>query len=161
MGTTGVDSEEIAKEVKRPKRAKPRVVIDTNLVLSALVFAQGRVVILREAWQDHRIKPLVSKTTAAELIRVLAYPKFKLSVQEQQELLGDYLPYCEVITIPVPAPHTPACRDKLDVPFLQLAIAGRADVVVTGDQDLLTLADAFEIPIVAAGQFLEALPSLG
>lgn len=146
--------------MKRSKSAPPRVVIDTTLVLSALVFARGRVVVLREAWQDHRIQPLVSKITASELIRVLAYAKFKLSPQEQQELLGDYLPYCEAITIAVPPPRTPACRDKFDVPFLQLAVAGSADVLVTGDRDLLTLAGVFEIPIVSAEQFVQALPSL-
>jgi len=146
--------------MKRLKSAPPRVVIDTNLVLSALVFARGNMVLLREAWQDHRIQPLVSKITAAELIRVLGYPKFKLSSLEQQELLGDYLPYCEAITIPVPPPHAPACRDRFDIPFLQLAIAGSADVLVTGDQDLLSLAGIFEVPIVSVKQFVHALPGL-
>ncbi len=68
---------------------RPRVVIDTNLVLSALVFAQGRLIPLRRAWQNQQVEPLVSKVTAAELIRVLNYPKFKLSALDQQELLAD------------------------------------------------------------------------
>jgi predicted nucleic acid-binding protein len=51
------------------------VVIDTNLVLSALVFAQGRLTPLRQAWQAQRILPLVSRATTAEL----TYPKFKLA----------------------------------------------------------------------------------
>jgi len=114
------------------------------------------MLVLREAWQNHRIQPLVSRIPTAELIRVLGYPKFKLSAPEQQELLGDYLPYCEAITIPVPPPHTPACRKKFDIPFLQLTIAGRADVLVTGDRDLLILAGVFEIPIVSAEQFVQA-----
>jgi len=68
----------------------PHIVIDTNLVLSALVFAQGRLSSLRHAWQGKYCHPLVSSATAAELIRVLAYPKFKLTAAEQQELLADY-----------------------------------------------------------------------
>ena len=72
----------------------PAVVIDTNLVLSALVFAQGRLAPLRAAWHRGTCIPLVSQATATELIRVLAYPKFKLSVAEREELLADYLPYC-------------------------------------------------------------------
>jgi len=52
----------------------PRIVLDANLVLSALVFAQGRLSPLRHAWQGTHCQPLVSSVTAAELIRVLAIP---------------------------------------------------------------------------------------
>lgn len=134
-----------------------RVVIDTNLVLSALVFASGRLAPLREAWLARRILPLASRLTVAELMRVLAYPKFKLAADEQQELLADYLPYCEVVRIPDPPPATPACRDAFDIPFLQLASAGNADALVTGDQDLLVLAGSFACPIITAEQFLTQL----
>jgi putative PIN family toxin of toxin-antitoxin system len=137
--------------------ATPKLVIDTNLVLSALVFAKGRLTPLRQIWQSHRIQPLVSRITAAELIRVLAYPKFKLSADEQQELLADYLPYCQTVTIPEPPPLTPECRDVFDIPFLQLALAGKADALVTGDQDLLCLANNFACPILTAEQFLQTL----
>lgn len=137
----------------------PRVVIDTNLVLSALVFAKGRVTPLRLAWQNQQIQPLVSKTTAAELIRVLQYPKFKLSADDQQELLADYLPYCQTVVIPEPPPVTPECRDKFDVPFLQLALTGNAQALITGDQDLLCLAAGFTCPILTAEQFLQTLTS--
>lgn len=134
----------------------PRVVLDTNLVLSALVFANGRLATLRHAWQGVRCVPLVSKVTTAELIRVLAYPKFKLSDEEQHELLADYLPWCAAVRIPNPPPATPACRDPFDQPFLQLAVAGKADCLVSGDNDLLSLHDQFVCPIVTAEQFLAA-----
>lgn len=136
---------------------QPRVVIDTNVVLSALVFASGRLTPLRRAWQERRIDPLVSRATAAELIRVLAYPKFKLSPEEQQELLADYLPYCTTVQIPEPPPATPACRDSFDVPFLELALAGEASVLVTGDRDLLAIADAFPCPILGTEEFIKQL----
>ena len=71
---------------------------------------------------------------------MLAYPKFKLDAQAQEELLGDYLPWVEVVAVPEPPPAVPACRDVDDLPFLHLATAGRADVLVTGDADLLALA---------------------
>jgi putative PIN family toxin of toxin-antitoxin system len=135
----------------------PRVVIDTNLILSALVFAQGRLTALRLAWQDKRIQPLLSKDTAAELIRVLAYSKFKLSADDQQELLADYLPYCLSVVIPNPPPATPDCRDVFDLPFLQLAVVGQADFLVTGDQDLLSITDDFICPILTAEQFLKTI----
>lgn len=157
MGAAGAGSQGQAQdEVTRPA-GPPRVVIDTNLVLSALVFAQGRLAPLRQAWQAHRIQPLVSRVTAAELIRVLAYPKFRLSPEDQRELLADYLPYCKTVRIPEPPPKTPACRDAFDVPFLQLALAGKARALVTGDRDLLSLARGFACPILSADQFLDSL----
>lgn len=139
--------------MKRP----PRVVIDTNLVLSALVFAGGRLEPLRQAWQAQRVLPLVSRATAAELIRALAYPKFKLAAHEQEELLADYLPYCKTVRMPAVPPATPHCRDAFDVMFLELALAGKADALVTGDKDLLSLAGKLACPILGADQFLNTL----
>lgn len=135
----------------------PRVVIDTNLVLSALIFANGRLTPLRQAWQSQRIQPIVSRVTATELIRVLAYPKFKLTADEQQELLADYLPCCKTVRIPEPPPRTPPCRDVFDIPFMELAIAGKATALITGDRDLLGLAGSFTCPIVSAEQFINTL----
>ena len=139
------------------KRA-PRVVLDTNVVLSALVFTHGRAVALREGWQDSRFEPLVSKATVDELIRVLNYPKFKLLADEQHELLADYLPYCLTVTIPAKPPKTPACRDPWDVPFMQLAIVGKADSIVTGDRDLLDIKSKRLCPIVTLEAFIAGLP---
>ena len=56
----------------------PRVVLDTNVVLSALVFRKGTTARLRAAWQGGHCLPLVSAATAQELMRVLSYPKFRL-----------------------------------------------------------------------------------
>ena len=135
----------------------PRVVIDTNLVLSALVFGNGRLTPLRQAWQSQRIRPIISRVTVTELIRVLAYPKFKLTADEQQELLADYLPHCKTVRIPEPPPKTPPCRDVFDIPFMELAIAGKATALITGDRDLLSLACRFTCPIVSAEQFINTL----
>lgn len=121
-----------------------RVVLDTNVVLSALVFGGGAAGRVRRAWQHGAVLPLASTATVKELVRVLAYPKFRLSQAEQDELLADYLPYTKTVRIPQPPPQVPACRDVLDAPFMHLAVAGRAHVLVSGDQDLLAIAAAFE-----------------
>jgi putative PIN family toxin of toxin-antitoxin system len=121
-----------------------RVVLDTNVVLSALAFggaAAGRV---RQAWQQGALLPLASTATVQELVRVLAYPKFRLSNEEQKELLADYLPHTETVRIPQPPPQVPACRDVLDEPFMHLAAAGKAQMLVSGDRDLLAIAEEFE-----------------
>jgi hypothetical protein len=88
------------------------VVLDTNIVVSALLFAAGPAAQVRRAWQDGRLQPLASRDTVAEVVRVLAYPQFKLTADEQQELLGDYLPYTATVAIPDrrPRPALPPCR---------------------------------------------------
>jgi uncharacterized protein len=122
------------------KRPAPRVVLDTNVLLSALLWSHGPVGRLRVAWQSGRIVPLASTATAQELVRVLAYPKFQLSASEREELLADWLPWVEVVRMPDPLPQVAACRDPFDLPFLQLALLGRAQALVSGDRDLLDMA---------------------
>ena len=117
----------------------------------------GRVASLRELWQQQQFLPLISQTTLAELIRALGYPKFRLTLAEQEELLADYLPFCTTIAIPNPPPPVPVCRDPADVPFLQLAVAGQADSLVTGDQDLLALGEECDFSILTANQLQQAL----
>ena len=133
-----------------------RVVLDTNVVLSALVFGRGRVTGLREAWWSGRIRPLVCRATVEELIVALAYPKFNLDATEQNDLLADYLPWCDTVTLPEPPPAVPDCRDPDDLPFLCLAVAAEADYLVTGDGDLHALSQRFIPPIITA----EALRTL-
>lgn len=134
----------------------PRVVLDTNVLLSALLFHNGSVVWLRRAWQAETICPLASRDTAAELIRVLAYPKFGLTADDREDLLGDYLPWCETVTVP-DGVAVPDCRDPFDRPFLALALAADADALITGDKDLLALAADFAVPILTPGAFRQRL----
>lgn len=126
----------------------PRLVLDTNVLLSALLFRSAAMTWARSAWQSGRILPLASRDTVSELLRVLGYPKFRLAPDDRDELLADYLPWCETVTIPMPPPAVPECRDPFDQPFLLLALVGRADALVTGDRDLLALAGAFPVPIL-------------
>lgn len=134
--------------------AVPRLVLDTNVLLSALLFPSGSVTALRHAWQAGDITPVMSRETAEELIRVLAYPKFKLGPDDREDLLADILPWCEMVTVPdgLSAPH---CRDPHDIKFLLLALAAKADALVTGDRDLLALEGSFPTPIVTPARFIE------
>jgi uncharacterized protein len=121
-------------------KAPPRVVLDTHVVLSALLFGGGPAARVRSGWQSGRFLPLASTATAQELVRVLGYPKFRLSAAEQEELLADFVPWIEVVRISDPPPAVPACRGPFDLPFLQLAIGSRARALVSGDRNLLVLA---------------------
>lgn len=137
--------------------AVARVVFDTNVVVSALVFTSGTTARLRGLWQSGRSQPLVSRATIQELVRVLAYPRLRLSANDQQELLADYLPYATAVAVPVPGPDVPPCRDPHDTPFLELAVAGRAHCLVSGDRDLLALHGALAMPVLTMTQWLERM----
>ena len=136
-----------------------RVVLDTNIVVSALLFTRGPALRVRQAWQTDQLLPLASRATVAELVRVLAYPKFKLSTEDQAELLADYVPATTAVTVPEPAPAVPHCRDPHDLPFLHLAAAGRADALVSGDADLLALAGQTSFRILTLAELLQHLPA--
>lgn len=138
----------------------PRVVIDTNVLLSALLFHAGTLSWLRPAWQAVDICPLSSRETTSELIRVLSYPKFDLSNDEQEDLLADYLPWCETVVLSNP-PDVPQCRDPFDRPFLELALSAQADALLTGDNDLLSLAQVFPVPILTPRSFHDIYLSPG
>jgi uncharacterized protein len=132
-----------------------RAVLDTNVVLSALLFTTGRLAWIRQAWQHQQLQPLVCKETVTELLRVLAYPKFKLTSQEQQDLLADFLPYADIVELPQPWPTLPICRDKKDQVFLVLAHAGNAEALITGDRDILVMRDEFPRLIVTPDEWAE------
>ena len=140
--------------------APVRVVLDTNVVLSALVFGGAAAGQVRRTWQQGALLPLASTATVQELLRVLAYPKFRLSQAAQAELLADYLPYTETMRIPQPPPPVPKCRVVLNEPFMHLAVVGKAQVLVSGDRDLVAIAVEFErvscCPILTLDAFCRA-----
>jgi putative PIN family toxin of toxin-antitoxin system len=126
----------------------PRVVFDTGVVVSALLFQQGALAWLRRHWAAGECTSLISRATAEELVRVLSYPKFRLSADDRAELVGEYLVHCETVHGVKRCPVT--CRDASDRPFLDLAHTGGGEALVTGDADLLALGGrtqfAFETP---------------
>lgn len=137
----------------------PRVVLDTNVVVSALLFHNGSLTWLRLAWQSAALDPLASRDTTTELIRVLSYPKFRLSDDEREDLLGEYLPWCETVVVP-DAMEVPHCRDPFDRPFLALALAAKADALVTGDGHLLEISGDVSVPIVTPATLQGWMPGL-
>lgn len=132
--------------------------LDTNVVVSALLFAGGRPAQVRAAWQAGAFVPLASAATVNELVRVLAYPKFRLAPAERDELLADYLPWIEAVRIPDPPPRVPACRDAADAMFLHVAVAGRAICLVSGGRELLSLAGSRGLcPVLGIDAFCKQL----
>lgn len=132
-----------------------RVVLDTNVVISALLF-RGPTSQLVECWRDKKFIPVVSKAVVEEYLRVLAYSKFQLSVVEVRSLIErQLLPFAE----PVEVTDIPVVirQDPSDNIFLACAYAGRARYLVSGDRHLLTLKRYRGIPILTVRSFLSKL----
>ena len=93
-------------------------------------------------YQRVRVRPAVregqAETTTRELLRVLAYPKFRLQPVDRERLLEDLLPWCESWVAAIPSSQH-RVRDPDDQVFLDLALAAATPVLVSGDADLLAL----------------------
>ena len=136
----------------------PRVVLDTTNLISALLFSIGKLSWLRDAWQNGSFIPLASRDTVEELIRVLAYPKFKLNKIEQEILLADFLPYVETVQITAIPNSLPALRDPDDVMFLALAVTAKAEALISGDKDIHAVKHQLDgVPILTVAEFAEWL----
>ena len=133
-----------------------RVVLDTNCLVSALIFSHGKAGQLRAAWQRGDIVPNVCRETVTELLRVLGYPKFKLEQEDIENLLADILPWAETVAINTFHDAVELLRDKDDAVFIHLAQASSAVFLVSGDKHLLELRDIYpELHIVSLTEFLE------
>lgn len=133
--------------------AKPRFVFDTNAVISAALL-KGSV--SRKAF-DKALgsgKLLVSAETVEELNDVLARPDFAryLTEDERLQFLAVLLRETELVGI---TSQIDASRDARDNKFLELAVSGTADCIVSGDQDLLVLHPFQGVPIVTPRDFVD------
>jgi len=137
------------------KIKKIRTVIDTNVIISAILFGgiPGELISL---WKSGHIQPLTSKDIIDEYIKVLTYPKFELSEKEINYILyNEILPYFEVATLK--PGQAIIQKDPSDDKFLHCANAGRASVIISGDQHLINLKSYGKIKILTLSQFLEKL----
>jgi putative PIN family toxin of toxin-antitoxin system len=135
-----------------------RVVLDTNVLVSALLF-KGKTSELVLLWQTGAITPVLSRAILEEHLRVLSYPKFKLSEIEIKTLIQEeLLPFVEVVN---PRKRLRVVeRDPSDDKFVECAIAGKARVIISGDKDLLSIRRYRQILIQSPAQFLTANPQL-
>jgi putative PIN family toxin of toxin-antitoxin system len=131
-----------------------RVVLDTNVLVSALLFA-GPLSDLVSFWRERRVVLLLSKDVFIEYLRVLAYPKFKLCGEEIKALVEEYvLPFAEMVTV-AEAPVV-IREDPADDKFLALAAVGRARYIVSGDKHLLALRKYHRVKILTPREFLDS-----
>ena len=126
-----------------------RVVIDTNVLLAGLLWRGPPYELLQHA-RSGALTFISSPELLAELSEVLARPKFdeivKRSKSSREQILVQVRMLAEVID-PPPLPQ-PVCRDPDDDAVLALAMAAQADAIVSGDEDLLSLASFKGTPIL-------------
>ena len=133
-----------------------RVVIDTNVVISALLFGgtPGKLIPL---WKSGHIITLASAEIIDEYIQVMTYPKFKLSEEEIHYLLYfEILPYLAVVSVG-PALSPIIEKDPSDDKFILCAEAGKANFIISGDQHLISHKNYKKIKIINPEQFLKKL----
>ncbi|MBW4053414.1 MAG: putative toxin-antitoxin system toxin component, PIN family [Proteobacteria bacterium] len=130
-----------------------RIVADTNCLVSRLLLPESvPAQAVRRAVSDGQL--LISDATLGELAHVLSRPKFDpyVSVQDRQEFIRVLNRVAERVQIISPVK---ACRDPKDDKFLEVAINGTADLILTGDKDLVALRPFRGIGIVTPREYLE------
>lgn len=134
----------------------PRAVLDTNVLVSALITPDGASARLLVELRAGAFELIVSPTLLAELREVLGRPKFERYVSSPEvdayvELIGR-----ESVLVEDPAPSpAPLSADPDDEYLIDLARAARVDALVTGDVHLLDLRET--VPVVTPHEFLASL----
>jgi putative PIN family toxin of toxin-antitoxin system len=127
-------------------------VIDVNVFISAFLFTNSKPREALDKAQDSGFV-LLSNSIFLELVEVINRPKFNryLSSKRKQKLISDLT---ETSIFIEPNLVINECRDTKDNKYLELAVAGQADCIITGDQDLLILNPFRQINIITVQQFL-------
>jgi putative PIN family toxin of toxin-antitoxin system len=133
----------------------PRVVLDTNVLVSGLLGGTATDVIRR--WRAGDFQMVLSPEIMTEYEGVLNRPKFRLPKWVVQDLLAHIHASAEWVT-PV-VEESSVARDPSDDKFLLAATSGQADWLVSADPDLLDLKEFSSIPIVPPWEFLSLLDS--
>ena len=131
-----------------------RIVVDTNVLVSAALKDQSLPALAVHVIEQRGVL-LKSIATEQQLFEVLARPYFvSLIAPAAHAWLKKLLVDAEAVTI---TERVAACRDATDDKFLELAINGQAELIVSGDADLLALNPFRDIPIVTPAIFMQGL----
>lgn len=129
-----------------------RFVFDTNVLISAFLFSQSKP---RQALDQATVIGVIvlSSSVLSELEEVLYRPKFDryLTKERRQEFLKDLTENAQFIDV---TEQINECRDPKDNKYLELALSGQSECIVTGDDDLLVLNPWRGIEILTVQEFL-------
>jgi uncharacterized protein len=135
-----------------------RAVIDTNILVSGLIRKQGLPGQVLRRLRDGDFSIIYSVPIMVEVVDVLSRPQ----IQRKYQVMSDDITALinlvrlrgELVS---PNRKIDTCRDPKDNRFLEAAIEGNADMIVSGDKDLLDLVDFETIPIISTAEFLARL----
>ena len=134
-----------------------KVVLDTNVLLSGLMFPDstpGRII---GAWDETRFEIALSLEQLQEIARVLAYPKIRRRLKWDDQAIGQFVKqlYVRVELVDLTGIAADVPSDPDDVVILATLIAAKADFLITGDADLLALRSQY--PIETPAEFIRRL----
>ena len=139
----------------KKEKAPLKVVLDTNILVSALLF-RGELSRIVELWKNGRLIPVISKETFQELKAVLEYPKFHLTKDEIRTLIEEeILPFFEVVEVADEV--SGICSDPDDNKFISCALSASAEVIVSGDKHLCELRTYKSVRIIRAADLMKML----
>ncbi len=137
----------------KKEKALRKVVLDTNILVSALLF-KGELAGIVDLWKKGRIVPVLSRETFAEFKTVIEYPKFSLTEHEIRMIIEEeVLPFFEIVEITDKTKGV--CRDADDDEFIACAVSASADFIVSGDKDLLDMGRYKSVRIISASMLLK------
>jgi putative PIN family toxin of toxin-antitoxin system len=130
-----------------------RVVLDTNIFISAVL--GGKLGVIIDEWKAGKFKLIVTDSIAHEYLDVINRPKFRIP-KDEIVAATDYLlriaefvtPEEEILVI---------VADPTDNKFLEAALAGKVNYIVSGDNHLLDIGSFRDIPIIPARKFIDLL----
>ncbi len=135
-----------------------RAVIDTNILVSALIKPEGTVGPVLHRLRDGDYEIVLSEQLLTELVDVLNRPRIKekygLDTEDIETVLALLLLRGRIVS---PVERVDVCRDPKDNMFLEAALTAEADVIVSGDEDLLVLDSFRSIPVIGPAAFLQMI----
>ena len=132
-----------------------RVIYDTSAILSSMTPVPNRGSIIWHWMQSRMVQVVVSDYLINELITQLTEPRFRLTSEQQDSIIAEYLHHA--LSFDLVPPSGAHCRDLQDIPVLDLAIWQHVDAIITTDPDLLELDGEFTFRIVNPAGFQDLL----
>jgi putative PIN family toxin of toxin-antitoxin system len=133
-----------------------KVVLDTNVVISGILFSGGSPGKIIDLWIDNRFKVLLSQALIEECLEVISRPKFKRlgSPVERQDILIKLIELGSTIFVSPKEPIQVIKEDPDDNRILECAAEGGAQYIISGDNHLLMIKEYRKILIVTPSEFL-------
>jgi len=130
-----------------------RVVLDTNILVSSAL--GGALELILDKWAENAFTVIITSSILEEYIEVLNRPKFRLKQITLDRITRYIYQFAEFVIPEETIQFIEA--DPKDDKFLEAAIAGKADIIVSGDSHLLDLKEFRTIPILTAREFMDTL----